>query len=254
MLRIIVGGVLGRMGAQIQSKARDMGCVVVAGVDRIKPEAPLPFPVYTLFSEIHEEADVIVDFSSASLLENLLDTAIKRQLPAVLAATGYSESDTARIEKASQIVPIFRSANMSIGIYVLQMLCAQAARMLPGFDIEIVERHHNQKKDAPSGTAKMLLDTVKRDGTEAVYGRSGNDALRKPSEIGVHAIRGGTLAGEHEVGFYGQQESIMLTHTAQDRGVFAVGALKAAAYIHKQQPGLYSMQDMMNIQGDNGRV
>lgn len=244
MINIILNGACGRMGRQVYQNAASFDSVVVAGYDYVS-DASLPFPVYSSFKSITEKADVIIDFSAPATLKDELDFAVEKKLPVVLCATGYTPDDLALISEAAKSIPVFRSANVSLGVQVLKILCRKAAEMLPGFDIEIVEKHHNQKKDAPSGTALLLYDAVKKDDTIPTFGRDGKDCKRVKEEIGLHAIRGGTVAGEHEVGYYGPQETILLTHSAQDRSVFAFGALRCAAFLIGREPGEYNMDDMM---------
>ena len=243
MLKILLSGACGRMGRQVANLAEDEQAVIACGVD-VHVEQWSDFPVYPSFSLVQEEADVIVDFSRPESLSALLDYAKAHHLPVVLASTGYNEEDLAAIRKAAKEIPIFRSANLSLGVYVLKTLAHQAAQLLPGFDIEIIEKHHNQKIDAPSGTALMLYDAVSNPDTVPVFGRNGRTQKREKQEIGLHAIRGGTVPGEHEVGFYGPSEVVTLSHSAQDRSIFARGALRAARFVAKQQPGEYSMDDL----------
>lgn len=240
MLKILLSGACGRMGRQVAALAAENGAVIVAGVD-VHPDATCAFPVYPSFSMVQEEADAIIDFSRPEGLPALLEYALSHHLPAVLAATGYQEKELKLIGAAAKEIAIFRSANMSLGVYVLQSLARQAARLLPDFDIEIVEKHHNQKVDAPSGTALMLYDAVKNAQSQPVFGRHTRTEKREKPEIGIHAVRGGTVPGEHEVGFYGPCETVLLTHSAQDRSIFARGALKAAAFVATQDAGEYDM-------------
>ena len=240
MLKILLSGACGRMGRQVAALAEDEQAVIAAGVD-VRSESYGAFPVYPSFSLVKEEADVIVDFSRPEGLGALLAYARVHRMPAVLASTGYNDSDLNLIREAAGDIPIFRSANMSLGVYVLKSLARQAARLLPGFDIEIIEKHHNQKIDAPSGTALMLYDAVSLPDSQPVFGRSGRTQKREKNEIGVHAIRGGTVPGEHEVGFYGPAEVVTLSHSAQDRSIFARGALRAARFLQGQAPGEYDM-------------
>lgn len=246
-MNIILSGAVGRMGHQVAEQAKIAGLSIVCGIDNRSHLSDFSFPVYPSFSEVKEKGDVIIDFSSASALPETLEYALAHSTPVLLAATGYTENDLQLIHDASKKIAIFKSANMSIGIQALKVLAKKTAMMLEGFDIEIVERHHNQKADAPSGTALLLLDAVKNDDSEAMFGRHGTSCKRKENEIGVHAIRGGTVAGEHEVGFYGQHEVITITHSAQDRSVFAAGAIRAAAFLCNQKPGLYDMSDMIQF-------
>ena len=242
MLKILLSGACGRMGRQVANLAEEEQAVIAAGVD-VRAEQGA-FPVYPSFSLVREEADVVIDFSRPECLSSLLSYAKAHRLPVVLAATGYNEADLAAIADAAREIPVFRSANMSLGVYVLKALARQAAKLLPDFDIEIVEKHHNQKIDAPSGTALMLYDAVSSAQSVPVYGRNGRTQKREKNEIGLHAVRGGTVPGEHEVGFYGPAEVVLLSHSAQDRSIFARGALRAARFLSSQQPGQYSMDDL----------
>lgn len=234
---------MGKKITECVSAAEDMR--IVAGIDRNMPVQEPGYPVYEAFEQFPGEADVVIDFSSPAMLEGVLGFCTERKIPAVLGATGYRDEDLERIRRASEVIPVFRSANMSVGVQALRVLSRRLGDMLPDFEIEIVERHHDQKKDAPSGTAITLLNDVKKEDTLVKYGREGRDALRDKREIGVHAIRGGTLAGEHEVGFYGNQETLLLTHRAQDRSVFAYGALRAARFILGCRVGEYDMNDLL---------
>ncbi|HPS82119.1 MAG TPA: 4-hydroxy-tetrahydrodipicolinate reductase, partial [Candidatus Limiplasma sp.] len=180
---------------------------------------------------------------------HLLAYATRAQRPLVLCTTGYNEAEQATIAEAARQIPILRSANMSLGINVLQQLASMAARALgDGYDVEIVEKHHRQKMDSPSGTALMLFDSVqsaKNGAYKPVYGRYGRSAKRQEDEIGIHAVRGGTVTGEHEVGFYGKGEEIILTHRAESRALLAEGALRAAAFLVGKPAGQYSMHDVV---------
>ena len=206
------------------------------------------FPLYTTFEDC-PGADVIVDFSTWKPGADVLSFAVKRRIPVVIATTGLSEEQLAAIDEAAKVIPIFRSGNMSLGIALLRALAKKAAAVLgETFDIEIVEAHHNRKADAPSGTALMLLDAVKEgceSPREANFSRHGRDCKRKKQEIGVHALRGGTVTGEHEVCFFGASERVKISHSAENRSVFAAGALRAAEFLAGQKPGLYSMDDVV---------
>ena len=243
-MKIILCGACGKMGKMISELA---GAQIVCGVD-LHP-SPMPYPVYQSFDEIKEQADCLIDFSSATNLKERLDYCKKNHLPAVLASTGYTEADCKLIEETSKVIPVFQTGNFSLGINLLQMLAKKAASILGGdFDVEIIERHHNQKKDAPSGTALMLAKSVNEgygNQKEFIYGREGIVGARKPSEIGIHAVRGGTIVGEHEVMFAGEDEIVTLSHSARSRKVFASGALKAAAWLVKQTAGRYDMSNLL---------
>jgi 4-hydroxy-tetrahydrodipicolinate reductase len=241
MRTLIISGANGRMGREVAQRAAEAGFLVTAGVDS-QPAAAAGYPVFTSFDHC-PVADAVIDFSRPDALAQLSAYAIKNHIPAVLGTTGYSPGDFALIDKMSESVPVFQSANMGLGVYALCRLAKMAKQLLPGFDIEIVEKHHNQKADSPSGTALTLLKAVSGGETVAVYGRQGA-AKRDVREIGVHAIRGGTVTGVHEVGFYGPDETVTLTHTAQSRAVFASGALRAAVFLAGKPNGRYGMDDL----------
>ena len=244
-MKIILTGACGRMGHQVVQQARETGHQILYGVDQKADTHEYAFPVYPDFCDPGEKADVIIDFSSPALLKSELAWAQKTSTPVLIACTGFSDNDLQLIEEASENIAIFRSANLSLGIEVLKELVRKASAMLEGYDIEIIERHHNKKADAPSGTALILLDAVKNETSEPVFGRHGADCRRKQNEIGIHSVRGGTIVGEHEVDFCGPFETISLTHTAQDRSVFAAGALRAAFFLTRQQNGCYNMADLV---------
>ena len=249
MIRIILSGCNGRMGHAVAAIAEQYDSVIAAGVDRvIQPSAS--FPIYQNIAEYTGDADVIIDFSHVSALPSILNYAVEKQIPAILATTGYQPSDLAAVDEAAHHVPLFRSANMSVGINLLAMLTKKAASILgENYDIEIVEKHHNQKLDAPSGTALILADAASSafsEGRQYVYDRH---AVRKPrskDEIGIHSIRGGTICGDHDVIFAGYNEVITLSHSVSSREVFASGALRAAQYmasVHENR--LYTMADVL---------
>ena len=247
-MKIVLCGACGKMGKNVAELAGSGSDTIVCGVD-IAP-APAPFPVYTRFADVTEAADVLIDFSSPTALEERLRFCEDRGIPAVLASTGYSDNDLALIENYSKRVAIFKTGNLSPGVNVLQYLAKKAAQALgENFDAEIVERHHREKKDAPSGTALMLAKSVNEGfggGKENVCGREGAVGARKRSEIGIHAVRGGTIVGEHEVMFAGEDEILTLSHSARSRKVFAAGALKAAAWMRGKRPGIYDMDDLLD--------
>ena len=268
-MKIILSGACGHMGREVARAAAEQGVTVAAGVDAA--QAATDFPVYAGFdgldgveadgiidfsvpaalpalAALPEKPDVVIDFSNPAVLDSLLEYCLTNGVPAVLATTGYTEADLRLVDGLAEKVPVFRSANMSVGVAVLRMLVRRAAQALEGFDIEIVEAHHRRKKDAPSGTALMLLEAARAGSageTAPVFGREGRDCARKPGDIGVHSIRGGTVAGEHEVLFLGESERITLSHSAENRGVFANGALRAAAFLIGRAPGLYDMDDLL---------
>lgn len=248
MLKIIIHGCNGKMGrviAKLASESPDF--TIVAGVD--KNTSQLDFPVYTDLEDVQEEADVIIDFSYHSAVPEMIKAAAKKKLPVVVATTGLSDEELAVINEASKEIPIFRSANMSLGISILISLVKEAAKILQNdFDIEIIEKHHNMKKDAPSGTALAIADAINEvlnDKKEYIYGRHTKAKERSQSELGIHAIRGGTIVGEHDVIFAGHDELLTISHTAQSREIFGYGALKAAKFIAGKNPGIYKMDDLV---------
>lgn len=247
MTNIIISGAFGKMGRVIAElvKGRE-DANIVAGVDVTAGSAD--FPIYKSFSEVKESADVIIDFSHPSALDSILEYSRKNNIPAVLATTGYSDEQTAKIKAASAEIPLFFSFNMSLGINLLVELSKKAAEILgDDFDIEIVEAHHNQKLDAPSGTAVMLADGITGvlDEKELVYNRHDRRAKRDKKEIGMHAIRGGTIVGEHSVIFAGRDEIVTLSHSARSKEVFAAGAVSAACFMKGKGAGLYNMKDLV---------
>ena len=247
-LNILLIGCNGAMGRTITSIVSDNERYqICAGVDRTAIHDQ--YPVYQHISGIKEPIDVIVDFSSKELLEPILAFAVERKLPVVLCTTGYDDVDYRAIKEVASKVPVFKSANMSYGVNVVLKLLEQATKLMSeGYDIEIVEKHHNLKKDAPSGTARMMINTINHALSEersCVYGREGNETKRQENEIGVHSLRGGTIAGEHSAIFAGKDEVIEINHYALSKRVFAEGALKAAMYLHGRNPGLYDMNSMI---------
>lgn len=250
MLKIALSGCNGRMGrviTDICSKKENMK--IVAGFD-LYTEKLADYPVFADPFEFTGACDVIIDFSNVSLTDQLLAYCIKTRTPVVICTTGHNAEQLARIREASQQIPVFRSGNMSVGINLMMELLRKCASVLgEGFDVEIVEQHHNQKVDAPSGTALMLADVVREAlpyDAEYVYDRHERREKRPAHEIGIHSIRGGTIVGEHSVMFCGRDEIIEIRHSARSREVFAVGAVDAAAYLAAQtQPGMYDMSDVI---------
>lgn len=252
MTNIILCGCGGRMGqAIIRACTESNICRIVAGVDinASSVGAACEFPVYQSISEFPSKADAIVDFSHHTALPSLAEYAQNTNTPLVIATTGHTDEEKEIMRNASQNVAVFFSGNMSIGINLLIELCRKASETLgESFDVEIIEKHHNQKLDAPSGTALMLADAIKdtRKETEYVYDRHSVRKKREVSEIGIHSVRGGTIVGEHEVLFAGTNEVISLSHSAGSREIFATGALRAAAYVAGKSAGLYNMSDLIN--------
>jgi len=245
-MRILISGAAGHMGRAVAQQAESQGIEIACGVDVLSVNAS--FPVVDAFDKA-PMVDVIIDFSRPDSLKGLLDYAIANHIPAVLATTGYTPDQLAAIDEAAKVIPIFRSANMSVGVALVRALARKAAAILgAGFDVEIVEAHHNRKVDAPSGTAMMLCDALKDaydEPKEAVCGRSGRDCKRQTKEIGIHALRGGTVTGEHQVCFFGPSERIVISHSAENRSLFAAGALRAAAFLMGKEPGMYTMDDVV---------
>ncbi|UCG00002.1 MAG: 4-hydroxy-tetrahydrodipicolinate reductase [Spirochaetaceae bacterium] len=250
MVRIIVHGCMGRMGRVLTATAAAAADIeVAAGIDLLQGEGAADFPVFASLDECSTPADVIVDFSSPKALPSLLEGAAKKKLPLIIATTGHTQEDKTLIAETSGSLPIFVSANMSLGVNLLSELAQKAATVLrENFDIEIIEKHHNQKKDAPSGTALLLADAINEvylQGKHFVYGRHGREEQRQGADLGIHAIRGGTIVGEHEIVFAGKDEIVELRHSAASRQIFALGALEAVRYIMDKPPGLYSMKEMI---------
>jgi len=252
MAKIIVVGYMGRLGGAICRLASSMEDVMVAaGVDVAANSAPSIFPVYQDISECAEKADCIIDCSLAPAVPSSINYAMKTNTPLVVCTTGLSEETLALMREASKSVPIFCSANMSLGINLMCALSEKLVKILAnaGFDVEIVEKHHNKKLDAPSGTAFMLADAINdaAGGTyEYIYDRSDIKQARGKNEMGIHAVRGGTIFGEHEVIFAGNEELLEIKHSIASRDVFATGALKAALYTAKKQPGMYDMKQLID--------
>ena len=250
MIKAILHGACGRMGHMIAGIVeRDEGIEIVAGVDAFG-SAYAQFPVYKTLEECREDADVIIDFTNASAMEGLFAYSESRGLPVVVCTTGLSEDQTEMLRKTAEKVAVLKSANMSLGINLLQTLLAEAAPRLAaaGFDIEVVEKHHNQKVDAPSGTALALADSINdaMDGCyEYVYDRSARRQKRPEKEIGISAVRGGTIVGDHDVIFAGEDEVITFSHRAYSRAVFGKGAVEAAKYLAGKAPGFYTMHDVL---------
>jgi 4-hydroxy-tetrahydrodipicolinate reductase len=250
MIRIIVHGCLGKMGQAVAALAATVPDMqVVAGVDPGPRPDKTSFPVFATLDDCAQEADVVIDFSASKTLPALLQTAARRRLPLVIGTTGLSAEDRGLLEGHAREVPIFVSGNMSLGINLLRELIQQAAAVLgQGFDIEIIEKHHNQKKDSPSGTALLLADALNEVALGArqyVYGRHARSELRDGKEIGIHAVRAGTIVGEHEVLFAGKDEVVEFRHVAYSRSIFAGGALQAARFLLGKPPGLYGMKEMI---------
>lgn len=251
MTNILLNGCNGRMGQAIVSIAEGKEtCKIVCGVD-IAAKEQAKFPVYTSFDQIPDDMpiDVIIDFSHFSTLPKLAAFAEQRRIPSVICTTGFSPEDIEKIHQLSKKIAVFRSANMSVGICLLKNLVKRAAAFLGDeFDIEIVERHHNQKLDAPSGTALAIADAINEADNnkfEYIYDRHSRSAKRGKHEIGISAVRGGNIVGDHDVIFAGNNEIIEINHRALSRNIFAEGAIRAAIYLKGKPAGLYDMDKMV---------
>lgn len=250
MIKMIMHGCNGKMGQVITGiVADDKEIEIVAGVD-IVDNRENGYPVFTDINACNIDADVIVDFASASAIDKLLAFSVERRIPVVLCTTGLSQEQLENVSACSKKIAILKSANMSLGINTLIKLLKDAANVFApaDYDIEIVEKHHNQKVDAPSGTALALADAINeaRDGAyEYVYDRSSVRKKRDKQELGISAVRGGTIVGEHEVLFAGIDEVIEFKHTAYSKSVFAKGAVEAAKYLAGKQAGMYTMADVI---------
>ena len=248
MTNILLCGCSGRMGAVVSDMAAaDDNVKIVCGVD-VLGEASGAYPAYETLGDCKEDADVAVDFSNPAVFDELLACCVDRKMPLVICTTGLSEDQLAAIDKAAEKIAILRSANMSVGINVMIKLLRQIAPYMSeaGYDIEIVEKHHNQKLDAPSGTALALAEAANEEGKlDYVYDRSQVRQKRDKKELGISAVRGGTIVGTHEVIFAGEDEVITFEHMAYSRKLFAKGALEAAKFLAGKKPGMYSMQDVI---------
>ena len=249
MINIILNGCNGKMGQVISRLAADDENVnIVAGFD-IFENPSSPYPVFTKPEDYQGAADVVIDFSHPDSFENIIAYCKARKLPVIVATTGLSNQQKNIMEAAAEDIPLFFSANMSLGINLLIDLAKKATKLLgENFDIEIIEKHHNQKIDAPSGTALAIADAINETcdkSNEYIYDRHSTRKKRSKNEIGIHAVRGGTIVGEHSVIFAGTDEIIELKHTATSKEIFAVGAVKAAAFVADKAPGFYNMSNLI---------
>lgn len=250
MVKILLSGCCGKMGTVISNlinKYEDLK--IVGGID--KNSSNKDYPIFSSPKDCNINFDVLLDFSRAEALKGLVDLCKDKNKPIVLCTTGYSEEDLNLINETSKVIPVFKSANMSVGINLLNIIARKVAPILyENFDIEIIEKHHNQKVDAPSGTALLLADSIKnslKDETHYKFGREGI-MKREKNEIGIHAIRGGSIVGDHDIIFAGEGEVIELSHKAISRDVFAVGALKSCRFMAPiTTPGLYNMEDVLGL-------
>ena len=252
MVKFLMHGCNGKMGRMITEIVKnDENAVIAAGVDAYTG-APNEYPVFESIDKCDVDVDVVIDFSTASAVDGLLDYCVQKKLPVVLCTTGLSEDQLKKVEEAAKETAVLKSANMSLGINLLLKLLKDAAKVLApaGYDMEIVEKHHNQKLDAPSGTALALADSINEEMNgeyEYVYDRSQVRKKRDKKEIGISAVRGGTIVGIHDVIFAGTDEVIEFTHTAYSRSVFAKGAVEAGKFLAGTAPGMYDMGDVVGL-------
>ena len=249
-MKILICGVGGRLGREVAKMALDgvRGAIPVAGFD-VVPMDTREFPTYTDWSAVKETPDCIVDFSHHTATDALLRYACEKGIPTVIATTGHTEEELAGISEAAKKIPVFHSANMSLGVALLVELAKTTVKTFPDADIEIIEKHHNRKLDAPSGTALLLANAIKEIRTKAnlVFGRSGQ-AKREVNDIGVHAIRMGNIIGEHEVIVGTDTQTITLKHEAHSRALFAEGAMAAAEFLIGKPAGMYDMKSMISAE------
>jgi len=252
MVKVIMNGYLGQMGMCIVGLAgRRTDIEIVAGADAAVSHSAAPFPTFADIADCDMPADVIIDFSNADAVDTVLDYAVKKRVPAVICTTGLTSATESKITEAAKSLAVFKSANMSLGVNLVANVLQRVAGLLydEGFDIEILEKHHNRKTDAPSGTALLLADSVNsatKGKLKYIYDRTGEREKRRHNELGIHALRGGTIVGYHSVIFAGLNETIEFTHEAFSKEVFATGALKAAKFMKGKPPGLYTMKDVMD--------
>lgn len=249
MINILLSGCNGKMGQVITRLASERNDLkIAAGYDQ-NTSLQNTYPVFSDLSKCNIDIDVIIDFSHPSALDNLMQFAVSHKIPAVIATTGLANTQIQMLNDASKRIPVFFSANMSLGVNLLIDLVKKAARVLEkDFDIEIVEKHHNQKIDAPSGTALAIADAINsslEEQHEYIYDRHSRRKKRSKTEIGIHAVRGGTIVGDHSVIFAGNDEIIEINHIATSKEIFAVGALNAAAFLYKKSAGMYNMNDLI---------
>ena len=252
-MNILLSGFCGKMGQVVYNTSKDFNSLqITEGFDREESikNCSCNFEGVNLICDLKKSknCDVVIDFSHISNLDNVLTFCKENKKPLVLATTGLKEQDVEKVKELSKSVPVFMSGNMSEGVFVLLNLIKEATKMLEGWDVEIIEEHHNLKADSPSGTAKMMLNEVcsVRDNLSCVYGRNPSSGKRSANEIGVHSIRGGGVVGEHSIEFFSENEKITISHEAFSKGIFAEGALKAALFIANKKPGLYSMKHLFS--------
>lgn len=249
MINILMSGCNGKMGQVITRLAEQYEDLKIAAGYDVFDNGKNSYPVFNKLESCNVKIDVVIDFSNPEALEGLLTFATARKLPVIVATTGLSQVQKRLVDQAASKIPVFSSANMSLGVNLLIDLVKKAARLLePNFDIEIIEKHHNQKLDAPSGTALAIADSINSvldQKQEYIYDRHSRRKKRSRTEIGIHAVRGGTIVGEHSVIFAGNDEIIEINHSAMSKDIFGTGALRAAKFIYNKAPGLYNMNDLI---------
>jgi 4-hydroxy-tetrahydrodipicolinate reductase len=250
MIKAILNGCNGKMGRVVSeevSKAPDIE--IVAGIDKNTEASPFGYPVFESIDKADVKADLIIDFSRPESIPDMVSYTVRTKTALMVATTGLDKEHTEQLERAAETVPVFHTANMSLGVNVVKDVCCRVASVLAdNFDIEVIEFHHNQKADAPSGTALMLAKAIKgtvSESKEFIYGRTPESGKRQAKEIGIHALRGGTMPGEHSVLFAGPDEIIEIRHLALSRKIFALGALRAARFIVGKRPGMYNMDSIL---------
>ncbi|MDR1572585.1 MAG: 4-hydroxy-tetrahydrodipicolinate reductase [Clostridiales Family XIII bacterium] len=251
MFRVIISGVNGAMGRALAAAVQESGDIsILAGFDKEIGSSPLPFKLYINPEDCGQGADALIDFSHFSATPAIMEYCVRTSTPAVIATTALGDSGLALLREAAKSVAVFHSANMSIGVNVVSRMARLAMPALEaGFDVEIIERHHGRKADSPSGTALLLANAINgacETQKDFVYGRHGRDDRRRATDLGIHAVRGGSLPGNHTVLFLGPDESIEISHSVFSKNVFALGAIKAARFVAGQAPGMYDMDDLIS--------
>ena len=252
MIKILLYGSSGKMGESVMNTVKGSGDFeIAAGVDSCAPSKPMPFLTFTKISDCDIPVDIIIDFSTAEAIPAVVDYAVLKKIPIIICTTALTDETICKINEAAKTIPVLRSANMSIGINLLMGLLKKCSVILSdaGFDIEIVEKHHRRKIDAPSGTALMLADAINETANgkfNYVYERESVHEKRGDNDLGIMSLRGGTIAGEHDVIFAGENEIVELNHRALSNDVFSQGALLAAKFLVDKKPGIYSMEDIFN--------
>lgn len=248
MINVLLNGCNGKMGKEVINQIGEYTDMVISCGFDINNQELNHFPVYTKLEDIKNPVDVIIDFSVPSATLNILEFALKNKIPMVIATTGFSDKENEQIKKAGNIIPIFKSANMSFTINLMSKILEQVAPIFKDSDIEIVETHHNQKKDAPSGTALFLADSINKSLDNTMnynFDRNLKSKKREKNEIGFSSIRGGNIVGEHTVKFFNLEETFEITHTSHSRSVFADGAIKASEFLVNKPIGFYNMNDLI---------